>query len=409
MRKRNLPTKNRKNARERRVGGAAVPPSVDVCRSAPPLSLPMLEHRFNDDLLINDQDRDIARNEYEEIFHVLDYPELRQTFLRYDGVANAAKLWVHRIGIIAVTLAGCALIGSAVTPLVQQYSGRPQWALSALFVAEVGGILGVFIAAGGILIARKKKTWLEARMMAEVIRLWHFQALVCRGKEIDASCNCGGAAGRGSFVAARDRHFRLFMSEWANSPDSHLLELIEDPDAGFLHDDPTSYPMDSPQLGKVFSAYRSTRFRHQLAYASHKLQRHTDRPLSILKWPAALLQDRMQAVAVTCLLGSLMCSVVIVVGHLLHSEVASHIGLPVTIVICLVLTVVARAVQDGLAAPEELQRYRDYAGKVRHLLARFDLAGTPAARLELMAEMERAAFEELRGFLRAQSEARFVL
>ena len=73
------------------------------------------------------------------------------------------------------------------------------------------------------------------------------------------------------------------------------------------------------------------------------------------------------------------------------------------------VTVATRAVQDGLAAPEELQRYNDYAGKIRYLLGRFDASKDATDKLELMVEMERAALEELKGFLRAHSEARFVV
>jgi len=64
---------------------------------------------------------------------------------------------------------------------------------------------------------------------------------------------------------------------------------------------------------------------------------------------------------------------------------------------------------DRIAAPEELQRYSDYAGKIGYLLERFDSSADPAEKLDLMAEMERPALEELKGFLRAHIEARFVL
>jgi hypothetical protein len=79
---------------------------------------PVLEHRFNDDLLISEHDQDLAKAEYPQIYHVLDHPELREEFLKYDGVANKEKLWVHRIGLLAVVLAVLALLGSAITPLL---------------------------------------------------------------------------------------------------------------------------------------------------------------------------------------------------------------------------------------------------------------------------------------------------
>ena len=79
------------------------------------------------------------------------------------------------------------------------------------------------------------------------------------------------------------------------------------------------------------------------------------------------------------------------------------------IIALLILNVATRAVQDGLAAPEELQRYNDYAGKIRYLLQRFDDSRDVDEKLLMMGEMERAALEELKGFLRAHFEARFIV
>jgi len=372
---------------------------------------PVLEHRFNDDLLISEDDQRLAREAYPEIYHVLDHPELREAFLQYDAVANKAKLWVHRVGLLAVALATTALLSSALTPLARLIPNAPAWIGAALFYAEAGGLVGTIIAAGGLLLAGQKKKWLEARMMAEVLRLWHFQSLICRGQEIDASCNAANQGEPAAYRTARDRRFKAFMREWSGTLDSHLTELIESPEAGYqlLHDEPTKYAPDSLVVEKVFSAYKSIRFRHQANYATHKIQKTTGKPFRILKWPAAVLQARTQALASFCLIGSLVFSMVIVVGHLAGIEIAHHIGWPAGIVTLLILNVATRAVQDGLAAPEEFQRYTDYAGKTRYLMHRFDASRDPAEKLDLMREMERAALEEFKGFLRAHFEARFVL
>lgn len=372
---------------------------------------PDMEHQFNGDMLASAEDQQLAREEYPEIFHVLDHRALRDEFLRYDKVANRAKLWVHRVGLAAVVLAAVALLGSALTPVLRLNPDMPEWVLTALLIAEAGGIIGAIIAAGGIFLAKLKKKWLKARMMSEVLRLWHFQSFICRGKQIEASCDRGNAKQPAEYQESRDKAFRGFLHEWSGALDSQLTRMVEHPQAGYqmLHDEPTRFAPESPLLEQIFKAYRSMRFRHQDNYATHKLDKQTDKPLYILKWPAALLQGRMQGLASFCLLGSLVCSLIIVGGHFFHIEFANSIGLPATIIGLLILNVAARAVQDGLAAPEELQRYSDYAGKIHYLLERFDASHNPAEKLELMAEMERAALEELKGFLRAHSEARFVL
>ena len=373
-------------------------------------SPPNLEHRFNDDLLISDVDQAFAKNKYAEIYHILDHPELRNQFIAYDKLAMRSRSWVQRVGIIAVFLSVLALLGSAITPLLRQFPHVPENIFTILFWAEAGGILGVIIAAGGLWISRQRKRWLQARMLAEVIRIWHFQSLICRGREIEASWS-GDVSQADVYKKARKLQFDAFLHEWNGSPDSHLTELIENPSSGYqmLHDENTRFSSDSPMLDKIFSAYKLLRFRHQVNYALYKLQNHTDKPFNVLGWPSAVLHRRIQAFTAFCFLGSLICSLVVVGSHILHVELFHQSVLPVVIIVFLILTVAGRALQDGLAAPEDLQRYNDYGGKMRYLMGRFEVSNSVSEKLDLMEEAERAALEELKGFLRSHAEARFVI
>lgn len=368
-----------------------------------------LEHQFNGDLLIGTHDQELAKKIYDEIIHVLDHAHLRAEFEKYDSAANAAKWWVHWIGLFAIILAAVALLGSAITPL-SHHLHAPKWVHTALLWAEIGGIIGVVIAAGGIALSKRKEVWLRNRMMAEVIRLWHFQSLICRGKQIDI-CHVAvdQKAGKVQYRQERDLAFKKFLHEWTSAPDSHLQELIDNPAEGYamLHDEHATFPAGSPVIDKIFQAYKAIRFKHQANYSGHKLQKKTER-LWILKWPAAVLQSRMQFFTSMCLVLSLMCSLLIVIGYFAHWTWTEPY-LPVAIIVFLVLNVAGRAVQDGLAAPEEFQRYSDYAGKIAYLKQRFETVQSNEEKLELMVEMERAALEELKGFLRAHDEARFIL
>jgi hypothetical protein len=370
-----------------------------------------LEHQFNGDLLVNAQDQELAKKLYGDIYHVLDHPELRKEFQKYNDIANASKLWVQRVGLLAVLLAVLALLGSAVSPLLEDFHDLPPVVHEVLFWLEVGGIVGVLIAAGGIAIARQKNRWLKARMMAEVLRLWHFQSLICRGEEIARSCEAGSKKAVAAFRDSRATAFQAMLNQWSSSPDSYLTELIEKPAEGYelLCEGHSPYPAGSVVIDRIFDAYKAMRLRHQANYAAHKLDRSTDHPLSILKWPVAVLQERMQACATFCLVLSLVCSLLVVIGHFAHWQFASGPALSVATIVLLILNVAARAVQDGLAAPEELQRYNDYAGKIGYLRGRLEAKHSPADKLELMLEMERAALEELKGFLRAHFEARFIV
>ena len=62
----------------------------------------VVDHTFNDDLLLRETDRALALKKYTSIFHVLDYPELRLFFLGYDAPANTAKRNSQWAGVFSI-------------------------------------------------------------------------------------------------------------------------------------------------------------------------------------------------------------------------------------------------------------------------------------------------------------------
>jgi hypothetical protein len=374
---------------------------------------PELEHRFNDDLLIGDADREDARKLFPGIYHVLDHPELREEFARYDGMANRAKTWVQRLGLAAIGLATLALLSSAIVPTLNAAGYAPRWLLDLSLACEVAGLTGATIAAGGVALASRKRKWLEGRCATEMLRQWHFQLLIRRGREVEASCDAADPkAAQDAFRALRAQWFSPFRNELRGKLDSLVEDLIERPEAGYrwLHEPKTDYTPGGPVVEAVFAAYRQLRFRHQDQYVAYKLQRSTDAPPWLpLKWPATVLQKRTEGLASSCLIGSLFVSLFIVVGYSAGWAGAHSPALPTVIIALMILNVATRAVQDGLAVPEETQRYNDYAGKIHYLLSRFDASNDAHEKLRLMDEMERAALEELKSFLRTHSEARFLV
>src|SRR6516164_10460622 len=75
------------------------------------------DHKFNDDLLLHDQDRKLALTKYPSIFHVLDHAELRQLFSKYDVPANRAKHTGLMAGILAIGF-GFGALGIAALELL---------------------------------------------------------------------------------------------------------------------------------------------------------------------------------------------------------------------------------------------------------------------------------------------------
>src|ERR1017187_9454082 len=84
-------------------------------------SMPLAGGRvFNDDLLTNPGDLEYAKDQFPEVFHLLDHPELRSTFAKYEQMANKARTWVRWLGLLAVAFGTIALLSAAIEPLWHQ-------------------------------------------------------------------------------------------------------------------------------------------------------------------------------------------------------------------------------------------------------------------------------------------------
>lgn len=414
-----MPKKNRgkKNANPQKA--KSVTPTTQSIGAG---DAPVLDHRFNDDLLMGMGDQQLARTTYPELFHVLDFPELREQFQKYNKQADKAKAKVHLIGLLAVMLATLALGSSAMAPILDailHLDGLNDRTVKTLkFIQnlsigfEVLGLIGSAIAIGGIGIADWKAKWLQCRLMAERLRQWHFQLMIHKGSEIESSCDPTKLQAKQHFVSERNKWFLAFVHLHEGCLDSQLHELVESPESKYisLHDGESQYSANSPIVLKVFEAYRVLRLKHQALYAAHKLQKKTSIPLwKPHRWPLPVLQSRLSTVTSSCLIGALCVSAVILVSHFFDWPIAHTAALPAVILCLLVLTAAIRAVQDGLAVREEVQRYVDYDGEVRYLLTKFEGSNDQAEKLRFMHDMERAVVDELKDFLRAHSESKFIV
>ena len=124
--------------------------------------------KFNDDLLLNEQDQNLAARKYPTIFHILNHPELRQTFLQYDEQANRAKRNGRIAGFQAIAFGFIALAIAAVEYPVMHHAGDRFVDFLRLILAGFSalcGIIGVLIGSIGVLFARRKREWLHHRLV----------------------------------------------------------------------------------------------------------------------------------------------------------------------------------------------------------------------------------------------------
>ncbi|HLL77077.1 MAG TPA: hypothetical protein VK421_17610 [Pyrinomonadaceae bacterium] len=388
-------------------------------------------HRYNDDLLLAAEARERARQEHEAIFHVLDHEQLRAAFRQENDAANRAKRQSHVAGFWAVAAALAGLAGAASEPL-WIYLIVPLRPVIAVASAALG-LLSFVVGVGGLLYGKRKAAWLHSRLHTERLRQFHFQSLIWRLPEIAASLRAGERE-REDYRAAREQWFSVVEQELKGKSDAQMASLLNPTAAPlpvWLHrnaltsEEPAVPGGADVSLEVVFQAYEVFRFDEQEGYAEYML-RPTNRPeprkgqgvrprrSNWLWYPGVNQPLRAKLKALIALWIVALAALV-----LLHVIVlAAHVGgwhqlegpwMHVTIVWAALLAVAVKTLSEGFALSREIERYEEYRAVVSSLKRAFREAQSPRRKLQLMIEMEKAAFEEMRVFLRSHHEATFIM
>lgn len=374
------------------------------------MGAPFDDHKFNDDLLLHEEDRKLALLKYPSIFHVLDHAELRELFSKYDAPANRAKHNGLMAGILAIGL-GFGALGIAALDLLSTENATYGVALAV--ISGLFGVLSFFIGSVGLLFAGRKRNWLRHRLMGERIRQFHFQMLVFRVPEVLASLKDDTA--KALFLSERNLWFETFKAQLIGKLDSAFAAIIQEEQSinTWLFGDATKRKataeiQENNNLDPVFDAYRELRIVHQLDYTGYKLQ-DDHRVISAM--------PRRQLAVISHLIFALILLLVVMhvgvlLGVLFPGSIfaAFHSREAIVFVIWLALAALAtRAIEQGLQPEREIERYQQYRSGVRAILERYDEATSQNAKIQIMREMERLAFDEMRNFLITNERSRFVL
>lgn len=371
------------------------------------------EQKFNDDLLLADEDREQAACSFPSVIYALDFPTLRELFASYDALANHSKKRLRQSGLVTIAFGVIALIGASTEPL---YGRLPPTAASILIVGSAAaGILSIVFGAFGVFSSKTKARWLEARLMTERLRQFHFQTLALYIPTIVDSA--AGPQSKAKFAEARERWFAKFQMEYKGHLSAKLKEILED-DAEeqlnlFLSDPPPGQTeRTGPVLDELLSAYRLLRIKYQLQYANFKLSAdHIDLP-------------RKQVAVLSGI--SLICILIVFFAHFAISvsyadeviafsflkdwlAVVRSAPVHVLIIWTVIVALAARTFEEGLQPTREVERYLAYRARLTRLLAHFDAASDLTERVRMMMEVERLIYQEMRDFLKTNDEARFVL
>jgi hypothetical protein len=366
-------------------------------------------HKFNDDLLLAEEDREWARTHFAGLYHALDHPELREIFARYDVPSKADKSRSRTLGLLAIGMLAVALLATTSAELW----AAPHSTLSrAIEIASaLLGLGGIAIGWSGALLGPRKHDWLRRRVMTERLRQLHFQVLARRLDRLARSVMHDD--GRRVFEEERRGWLSAFTHEHEGKLESVYAALTAEPNEASLWLHPAA-AADDQQLAALdkaglFTAYRALRIQHQIHYADYQLRTSGPSPLSAVRNQHRVLE----ATWLVALLAIIALHLAAVLGALSGWFQPLHLlegpAIHVASLWLLILGMSVRTVQAGLATSPEIERYLAYRTALLSIRDRFDAASTPRDRLHLMEETERLAFYEMLAFLRTHEEALFCL
>jgi hypothetical protein len=367
-------------------------------------------HRFNDDLLLGDDDRKLAAVQYPTILHVLDYPELRSNFQFYDAPANRAKSESRRAGIFAIVLGSLALMGVSAELLVEPDTLVSK---SLAVVSAAAGIAGVLIGGVGVLFAGRKREWLQRRFVGERLRQFHFQTFTCRLSEILASLKDDLA--KAAFEQARNQWLDDLKARFDHKLSAEFTKTLDDDESShiWLHEERNDlHDIRISKDDPLFDAYRKLRIEHQIDYANYHLNKSDHRIFSDAPHRQAAV---ISTVGFICLV--LFCAIH---AGLLTGIFGAWIGvvdwapikpglLNVIIIWLGTVALAVRAVEQGLQPEREFDRYLQYRSALQAIRERFENARSAKEKIRIMREMERLSFDEMRNFLLTHESAHFVM
>ena len=370
---------------------------------------PALETRiFNDDLLLNVRDLKYAQDQFPKIFPLLDNSALRSVFRKYEKRANEAHLWVHGLGLFAVVFGTIALVSAATS----SFHAPAKYSRSLTIVFEACGVLAALVAGGSLWLGPWKRRWLESRFMTERLRQWHFQLFIRRAGDIETGFANMTPGSLHTFQARRQQWLDNFLRDHEGKLDSRMDSFTHDPDVSndWLHDSPSRFDANCSILPQLFEAYLQLRFLHQYDYLIHKFSRAEDRPFWQLLSLPLLRQDSLIGGAVSfCFVTTLLGALAVIVNPLFQVPPPFYSFLQSSTLMIAIIGIALKTIHDGLGVTRDIERYRDYLGKVRRALLQFQATQDPRTKLHLMEELELAAVDELRGFLRTHGDSRFVM
>ncbi len=350
----------------------------------------------NDDVLQSEVARAALGARHPAGLRVLDWPELRALFARYDPPATRHGRRDRRFGLLSVGLATLGLILATLSPLAV---GAEQ-VMETLAIALV--VVGVAMMGFHKFAATSRARALGHRFGAERVRALYFQA-VANNLNLAARAMADDAA----------------LDEWKTARARMLPHLPEPEDlpgqiprlAGAVDDDaetwvlpewskPPPPPPPSAELDLLLWLLRGQRLDAQVDYVQRKLSASLGAPGRRAATVRGLSLLLLAAAVVT----GLIAGVLLVAMGRSPGDNDAKLALEVTVG-ALVGVMALRVMNDDRVLAGDADRYAAYFATVSNLQTQFNRGGL-AEKLAALREVEVICYRDLREFVGAHWRSR---
>ncbi|MCW2275294.1 hypothetical protein GJ654_12535 [Rhodoblastus acidophilus] len=364
----------------------------------------------NDDLLLNPADRDDFARQHPRLAPIFDWPEMRDLFVRHNDPAVAARKQSRRAGVRAVYLGGLSLALSALNPflvsLVPPSGEIAQYGQIILGVLSAGlAVCSTLMGVAQVMSGDQKQRWLINRYWAERIRQFHFQAVINNLSAVVTAIKNGTELGK--WRELREGEFKSFQYAEQKDIATVLNRLEQDlaEDNVWLNKSwaaAPAAPSESDDLTELFSGLEALRFDVQIRYVGDKLNGGIFSPKTRAGW----------FLRTSDILTSVIVLLTAATGLSLAFGADSKSSWFLLIVglggVLTAAVVSLRVLNEGLQLRAETERYEWYVASVKSIKQRFAKAQL-AEKVELLREMERLSYQEMRRFLISYKNARFIM
>lgn len=370
--------------------------SVDSAEARHGLFQDALADWTNDDVLQTKEARAALGARHPTALRVLDWPELRALFAKYDPPATQHGLRDRRFGLLSVAVAALGLVLALASPLAIGAERAVEMLAAALVVA------GLAIMGFHRLGAKSKSRALGQRFGAERVRALYFQAVLANLDLVSRAMTDDAALGE--WKMARGRLLdHLPEPEELPGQVPKLAGPVDDDTEAWVAPEwstPPPPPEPSAQLELLLRLLRGQRMDGQIDYVERKLGASLGAPgqrAAVVRMLSRLL---LGAAGVT---GAIAAVLVLGMGRALGD---TDVKLALEVTAGAVVAVMALAMlNDGRLLAGDAERYAAYLAAVSKARTRFDRGGV-AEKLTALREMEVICYRDLRAFIGAHWRSR---